>query len=146
MRRIVLCLLVLAAAVGCGKRATLNQTYTEGESPMGEPEETYGADVSLKSPEESDLAKAEGLVREQKFDDAQRIFEDLVERAHGDVREEALYELGDLQGHLLNPNKDYQRAIVTLNRLLAEYPGTKYRLQAEQAIERFESFQTDDQP
>lgn len=141
MRTLGICVLMLAVTVGCGKRATVNQTYSEGESPLGDPEQTYGTDVSLSSPGESDLARAEALAREQDFAGATRILERLCQHGDRAVREEALYELGQLQGHLLNPDKDYTKAIATLNVLLADYPQSRFRLRARQVIERFESFE-----
>lgn len=50
------------------------------------------------------------------------------------IREEALFRLGKSHANILNLYKNYEMAIYLLEKLLSEFPETKFRVEAEQSM------------
>ena len=137
IRRPWLVLAIGLVLLGCGKRATVDRTYDQGESPLGDPEESYGTNISFSDDEDAELDRAKALVRDRRFADATRVLTHLTQTAGGDVRAEALLRLGEVQGSLMNPDKDYAAAVATLETLVNDYPRSEHRARAADAIERY---------
>ena len=58
-----------------------------------------------------------------------------------ELRQKALLSLGEAQGALLNPEKDYEAALETLRRFLQLYPESSLVDSAKRAMERIQSIQ-----
>jgi len=56
-------------------------------------------------------------------------------------REEALLELSQVESYLLNPSRDYDKALGYLEQLLEEFPETEYRDEAEDQIKHLKELQ-----
>lgn len=56
--------------------------------------------------------------------------------AESKYREQALYELGQAYSDLLNLKKDYKKALFYFKKLIAEFPATGLRDQAESRINK----------
>ena len=63
-----------------------------------------------------------------------------LEEVHADTtiarkyREEALFQLGELNANFLNPHKDNEKALQYYRKLLTEFPETKFKENAQNKI------------
>jgi outer membrane protein assembly factor BamD (BamD/ComL family) len=131
-------LLACLAMAACGSTLGVSQSY---EDDMGE--ESYSTQAELMSNDERALAEAKTAVRDQEYTRAtwelERLSDDLsVDR---EIREEALYLLAEVQSTLLNPDRDYKKAIATYERFLQEYPQSDLAFRAEQSIARLQALE-----
>lgn len=124
-----LCFILLVAFVfsSCTGR-TLRRETDEGTSM-----ET----TLVTSPHEAKLERGRQAAREGDFDLATEYFltvyrEAGVESKH---REGALLQLAVVYSDLLNPKKDYGKALEYLEELLSTYPKSEYRKEAEERAE-----------
>jgi len=120
------CCLALAA---CGASIGSQQNYTEGTDPAtGDPEASYSTNAQIYGDaDEKRLEEARALTRQRKYPEAVAIFEDLAgdSKVKDEFREGALFSLGEAQGAVFNPNKNYEAAILTLERFLSLYPDSE---------------------
>jgi outer membrane protein assembly factor BamD (BamD/ComL family) len=119
----LLATLLLAA---CSGGVSTQQSYEEGIDPStGQPEESYSTNARLYGDKnEQRLEEAQALARAGQFPPAIETFESIAqdESVKTEVRSEALFSLGEAQGAVFNPNKNYETAIATLQRYLKLYP------------------------
>jgi hypothetical protein len=120
---------IFAGSCAIGRTQTRDRSDAEEESRSTSMEITSDA-------AEAKVSRSRQLVMEGKFDDA----ESLLNGVYGDLtteretRAEALYELGRLHGHLLNPDRDAERAAQHFEKLLAEFPESPLRKDAEEQL------------
>ena len=126
---------VLAAALALtalllGACATTT-SHTRDEESASTSFELHGSEA------EAQITKARQLRVDGNFDEAAKLLQG-VYRSPGNeskYREEALLELSHVHSYLLNPNRDYDQALRYLETLLAEFPETGFRKEAEKQIE-----------
>jgi len=120
------CSLALAA---CGASIGSQQSYTEGTDPAtGNPEASYSTNAQIYGDaDEKRLEGARAMTRQRNYPEAIAVFEDMAEdsKVKDEFREGALFSLGEAQGAIFNPNKNYEVAILTLERFLNLYPDSE---------------------
>ena len=137
----VLALVVLIAGCGVGASSSTTKTTT---NVTGEDEESYSTDISFHgSGAEAQLEQANALARDRDFAGAMEIYRELHDdpEVDAEIREECLLRLGESQGAMFNPHKNYSLAIATLEEFLANYPESSFAGEAEESLERFESIE-----
>ncbi len=135
-----LCLLPLVSSFACYAGRTV-ETH-EPDRP-GEPRTTRSTEIHTDRNEarieEGRLALIDGA-----YDDAHeaflRVYTD--RSAKPEWRSTALYELGRVHSHLLNPQKDYEKARSYLETLVSEFPDSDRREDAESLMQEIEMLES----
>ena len=137
-------LTILLAGAGCGQRATVERTYTEGEDPSGEYTESYGTSIGLESGPQNDLNRAKALARDGNFDLAIELFSAVYrsESVEEEIRAEALLRWAESEGNLLNPERNLDRAIQRLELFQEQFPRSVHLDEAQRSLERLRRFRS----
>lgn len=85
---------------------------------------------------EKDIAQARQLRVDGQYAEAATVLLGVYKSPNNEskFREEALLELSQVEAYLLNPSRDYDKALGYLEQLLEEFPDTEYRDEAEEQI------------
>jgi len=141
----LIALLGVAASLGlvaCGASIGTKQDYSEGVDPVtGEPSSNYSTDARIYGDaDEQTLDAGRALARRRDYIEAIEIFEQLSKdpKVEEKYRSEALFSLGEAQGAIFNPNKNYESAILTLKRYLELYPDGDRSEEARTLISNYE--------
>ena len=80
------------------------------------------------------------LARKREYATAIPTFEEMAtdQKVKPEFREEALFSLGEAQGAVFNPNKNYELAVLTLKRFLTLYPDSDRVAEAQALIANYE--------
>ncbi len=139
-------MLIFGLVFACSTRVSQKEKEPFEDYELGPYDQTWQrkmqvnlTDVYSKSPK-SQLRYAKHAAAEGDYDIAIAVFTRLLKTEEEDsgVRAEALYLLGKIYSNILYPYKDYQKAIYLLEKFIAEYPDSEFRLKAEQSLENIQ--------
>jgi hypothetical protein len=130
--RIRVLALVVAAACGC---FGVPQTRVEGETP-DERRSSTKVNLSLDA-DEGRLERGRDAAARGEYATALGLF-DAVSRnasAKPELRAQALYQAALVQSNALNPRRDTAQAAATARKLVADFPDSEWRDEAQQLID-----------
>jgi outer membrane protein assembly factor BamD (BamD/ComL family) len=144
MKRITMILILVAFSAGsCSRRHVTThdnrRIEKDGSLRMGSSAHLYFGD------EEATLDYAADLLRSQKYAEATKAYQSVLdqESAEAQYREQALLGLAQVHSSLLNPQKDFSLALSLLQRLVSEYPQSALRERAEQRAREIRQLMAD---
>ena len=143
MRKTVALILLMSVAMSCSYRKSKQKD--EYKSPF---EESHGKewwevlipeeDVEFysKSPKDQ-LRYAKHAAAESKYKTAIETYLKLYQREsiESGIREEALFNLGRIYSSFLYPYKDYEKSMYFFEKLISEFPDSRFRSKTVKAIE-----------
>ncbi len=135
-------LVICLGLAACGASVGSRQDYTEGVDPVtGEPNSNYSTEAKIYGDaDEQRLESARAFARKREYATAIPTFEEMAadQRVKPKFREEALFSLGEAQGAVFNPHKNYELAVLTLKRFLTLYPDSDRADEARSLIANYE--------
>ncbi len=128
IKQITLSFLLLMIVISCAKYKTHH--FPESS------EKDFHVDFYSKSGKDQ-LKYAKQFLGEGDYKTASNLFHKIYENTEVEapIRQEALMNLGNIYSNVLYAGKDYEKALFYMEKLLAEFPDTKFRQAAEEGIE-----------
>lgn len=142
MKIIVTVVLLFSIIISCSTRTSKKpeepfEEYEIGAYDQWWEKDLSGEDIEIysKSPKDQ-LRYAKHAASEGDYKTAIKTYLKLyqIETIDSEIGQQALLNLGYNYGNILNPYKNYERAIYFLEKLLSEFPQTKFRSNPEQSI------------
>lgn len=127
--RVLICSFLFLFILSCSSNFLIDSKDTkEGKSAV----------VHIYSQDPDDqIEYAKNLSKQGKYEKAIKIYLDIYNNkdVESEYQEEALFNIGLVYSNVFNYKKDFKKSIFYLEKLLEEFPKTKFREKAETKIE-----------
>jgi outer membrane protein assembly factor BamD (BamD/ComL family) len=134
VKHLLFSLLLLIAVNSCA-------TYKTHHFPESG-EKDFHVDFYSKSGEDQ-LKYAKQFLGEGDYETAGNLFLKIYEKIENDapIRQEALLNLGNIYSNILYAGRDYEKALFYLEKLLSEFPNSKFRQSAMESIQNIKKIE-----